>query len=266
MPSPFPGMDPYLEAHWGDVHSRLVIYAADQLQGTLPDTLRARVEERVFVESPLDGGRSIFPDVRVVERRPAEPGPTSGGGVATAVAPLAEPVVLHFPSEEITETFIEIIDVGSGNRVVTVIEFLSPANKQPGPGQKLYLRKQDELRAGGVNLVEIDLLRAGQRIVVARPEGTPPQYRSTYLVSVWRAVRPWHPEIYPMSLRQPLPAFRVPLRESDEDVRLDLQRLIVQCYRNGAYDDLDYRADPDPPLSPEDAAWADALLREQRRR
>src|SRR5262249_45102023 len=68
MASPFPGMDPYLERHWGDVHHSLITYVRDHLQRMLPKDLRARVEERVFVESPEDGYRAIIPDVRVIER------------------------------------------------------------------------------------------------------------------------------------------------------------------------------------------------------
>src|ERR1700676_2877218 len=68
MPSPFPGMDPYLEAHWRDVHASLIIYARDALQGVLPSALRARVEESVLLETPRGlGDHPLFPDVRVVE-------------------------------------------------------------------------------------------------------------------------------------------------------------------------------------------------------
>jgi len=60
MPSPFPGMDPYLEQFWRDVHARCIIYAADQLQARLPADLRARVEERVFVEPAFGVARSVY--------------------------------------------------------------------------------------------------------------------------------------------------------------------------------------------------------------
>lgn len=129
----------YLEAHWGDVHTRLIIYASDQLQSRLPDELRARVEERVFVESDVrDDSRSIYPDVRVVERTSSQrPLSDSGeGGVAVAIA---EPVVVRMPDEmqdeAKTETFLEIRDASSGGRVVTVIEFVSPSNSCSGKGK-----------------------------------------------------------------------------------------------------------------------------------
>jgi hypothetical protein len=142
MPSPFPGMAPYLEQFWRDIHARCIIYAANQLQARLPADLRARVEKRVFVESVFGVARSVYPDIRVVERgrgRPAttavEPGPAA-----------AEPLVIYLPDEPVAERYIEIIDVGSGRRVVTVIEVLSLSNKSPGEGQELYGRKPRELR------------------------------------------------------------------------------------------------------------------------
>src|SRR6516164_3807504 len=118
MPSPFPGMDPYLEAHWRDVHARLIIYASDALQGVLPSALRARVEERVLLEAPKGlGDHPLFPDVRVVEY-------TSKRGLAKrpeASVAVAEPLLVETDEEPVTEPFLEIIDRESGNRVVTVI-------------------------------------------------------------------------------------------------------------------------------------------------
>jgi hypothetical protein len=251
-------MDPYLEAHWGDVHQSLITYTRDQLQGRLPEQLRARAEERVFVEDETGLRRVVYPDVRVVER--PMPGSTvpavSNGGVA-----VAEPIVVRVPVEEVTEGYIEIREVGSGHRVVTVIEFISPANKQPGAGRDLYLLKQQELRAGGVNSVEIDLLRAGQSVLALPPGQVPPEYRTPYRVCARRATRSLEYETYRLPLRERLPAIRIPLRESDADVPLDLQALIDQCYANGGYDDLDYTVDPDPPLAGDDAQWADGILR-----
>src|SRR5437868_1785260 len=95
MKSPFPGMDPYLEQHWRDVHASLIIYARDQLQPQLPGKLVARVEERLVVE-PEDGdGRSIFPDVRVVE----QPSKEAGGTLLAAEVALTEPVLVPYDSE-----------------------------------------------------------------------------------------------------------------------------------------------------------------------
>lgn len=259
MPSPFPGMDPYLEQFWGDVHHRLITYACDQLQGVLPTELRARVQERVFVESPVGQERTMYPDIRVIERgRRGGASPASAGGLA-----IAEPLRIRLPDEPITQGYIQIIDLATGRRIVTVIEVLSPSNKLPGPGQKLYEKKQQECQAGAVNLVEIDLLRSGPWVLSVPEHLVPAPYR----VCVYRAGGDGLGEIYRLPLRQRLPVIQVPLRESDDDVPLDLQALIDQCYQNGGYDeDIDYQAEPDPPLSAGDARWARALLRQHGKR
>jgi hypothetical protein len=251
-------MDPYLEQHWGDVHHRFVTYACDQLQKELPGDLRARVEERVFVEPRARNGRVIVPDVRVVERRRSK---------AKAAAPtglgIAEPLVV-FADEETTQGFIEIRDASHGHRLVSAIEILSPANKVPGEGQEKYLQKQRELRAAKVSLVEIDLVRAGTRPLPFPQASLPRSYRTPYQVWVrpgWETLRV---EVYRVSLRERLPIIAIPLRPTDARVPLDLQTLLDQCYTNGGYeDDLDYRRDPEPPLDRADARWADALLRKR---
>src|SRR5689334_20857042 len=147
MPSPFPGMDPFLEAHWRDVHASLIIYTRDALQRVLPRSLRARVEESVLLETPQGiGDHPLFPDVRVVEyavKRQTEMQP----GASVAVA---EPLLVEV--EPVSETHLEIIDRESGNRVVTIIEFLSPSNKSPGLNREQYLRKQHESCSSDANL------------------------------------------------------------------------------------------------------------------
>jgi hypothetical protein len=156
---------------------------------------------------------------------------------------VAEPLVIYVADEPVSERYIEIIDVGSGRRVVSVIEILSLANKSPGEGQELYRRKQRELIDGRVNLVEIDLLRAGDRVLSVGLVHVPPPYRTPYQVCVYRAAvaQPCY-EVYRVPLRERLPVIRIPLRATDADVPLDLQALIDQCDRNGGYDeDIDYR-------------------------
>jgi hypothetical protein len=263
MASPFPGMDPYLESHWGDIHTRLIIYASDQLRPRLPKDLRARVEERVFVEAEDQRQRSIYPDVRVVER-PFTQLSTAHEQSGSALA-VCEPIIVRVQDEAKTETFLEIREVGGG-RVITVIEFVSPANKMPGKGRDLYLRKQRELESAGVNSVEIDLLRGGEHIISCPFEALPQHCRRPYRVCVRRVSRPLAFEIYPVSLRASLPTIRIPLRENDPDVLLNLQELITQSYENGDYNDLDYTRGPDPPLDDADSHWAATLLREQGRR
>src|SRR5262245_60817896 len=117
MKSPFPGMDPYLEQHWRDVHHNLITFAQGMINQNLPADLRARVEERVFVEA-LDGpGRSMYPDIRVEKggSRRSTNG-TNGTGIA-----VAEPLIIEMPEEQLNEGFIEIIDVGSGKKVGNIM-------------------------------------------------------------------------------------------------------------------------------------------------
>jgi hypothetical protein len=273
MKSPFPGMDPYLELYWGDVHQSVITYIRDWLQSRLPSDLRARMQERVYIELP-DSRRGVYyPDVRVVER----PGPSPGTATAVAEPPIraeaangagvpAEPLLIHLDIEPVTEGYVEIVDVKSGHRVVTAIEVLSPTNKRSNEGQRLYLQKRADQQSAGVNTVEVDLLRGGKRVLMIAPDQVPPSHRTACQVCVWRGSRPNLVEVYRVPLRERLPVFAIPLRPTDSDVPLDLQAIFEQCYKNGGYDDIDYRGEPDPPLSADDAAWSDALLRDQGKR
>jgi hypothetical protein len=257
MESPFPGMDPYLEQHWRSVHHRLITYAGDQLQSALPHRFRVEVEERVFVVGEPDGERLVAPDVYVVER----PRPKRPNGSAADRTTIAEPVVIDLPHEPITETYLEIIDTASGNKVITALEFLSPTNKIIGDGNEMYVRKQREYRVAGVSQVEVDLTRRGDRSLVFPMNHIPRPHRTLYLACVRRGGQPSKIEAYPMPLQSPLPTIGVPLDAAADDVPLNLAALVNQCYRNGRYEDIDYRRAPFPPLPEEDAVWADDRLR-----
>lgn len=164
-------------------------------------------------------------------------------------------------NEPVTETFVEIIDIRSGRRVVSVVEVLSPTNKRSGTGKDLYLKKQRELLDGHVSVVEIDLLRHGQWVLSIPLRRIPRERRTPYRIMVRRGWKLFPAEYYSAPMREPLPTIKVPLREKDADAALDLQALIDQVYTNGAYEnDVDYEIEPNPPFDAEDAAWADALL------
>ncbi len=260
MPSPFPGMDPYLEAHWRDVHASLIIYARDALQGVLPSSLRARVEESILLETPQGiGDHPLYPDVRVVEyTSKRNQGTHAEAGVAVAV-----PLLVDTEPKYLSETFIEIMDRESGNRVVTIIEFLSPSSKFPGPNREQYLRKQREVCSSDTNLVEIDLNRFGAHTLAFPLDHINPRFRTAYMACVRRTTRRGKAEVYPLPLWERLRVVKVPLRPDDADVQLELQALVEQCYRNGAYEStLNYAVDPDPPLSGADELWADERLHE----
>src|SRR5262249_43084753 len=143
-------------------------YARDQLQTQLPGDLRVHVEEHVTVQVPpgengapasLQGSK--YPDVRVVDH----PAGHSGQPAASATAVLAEPLVVPLELEAETQRSLRIIDTRSGNRVVTAIELLNPANKIGQRGRAAYRQKQEELLQGGVSLVETDLVREGPYVM-----------------------------------------------------------------------------------------------------
>lgn len=266
----FPGMDPYLEDPllWPGFHNALVVYIRDQLQPQLRPRYIAAVEDRVFLE---ETPRAIIPDVWVRER--PNFATESGGGVAmleaTAVATdeseldADEELLIRLSDLDEHESYIEILDRQSGQRVVTIIEVLSPTNKAFGRGREAYKAKQREVLASTAHLVEIDLLRDGEH-TVAVPQSAVEQYRTyDYLVSINRA-RGFRSDFntYPRSLRERLPRIRIPLANGDRDVTLDVQAAIAQTYEAGSYRDrLKYNANCVPPLRAEDQAWATELIR-----
>ncbi len=241
----------------GDIHTTLIVYAKNQLNAQLPSSLRATVEESVAVIEEDESGRTVYPDVRISE----QPETMGGAGVATESAVVAEPYRVTVQDEPQTWRHIEIVEAGNGGRVVTAIEFLSPGNKVGSQAQLNYIRKQREFLDARVNLVEIDLIRAGNYVLALPEERLPAACRSAYIACVRRATQ-WNvADIYAMPLRQPLPNIRVPLRPSDEDAVLRLQELIDDCYRDGPR--LDYRLEPVPRLGESDARWIDAILRDK---
>lgn len=262
MPSPFPGMDPYLEdpVGWPDVHQGFITAMRTELNRVLPPQYRARMGERLYVVQP---DRSIYPDVMVLERPSPAPGREQGGGTAVAVASDPPWVITALPAE-FREVFVEIHSVREQHRLVAVVEVLSPTNKAPGSkGRRLYLKKQRELLASQTHLIEIDLLRWGAHTVAAPLELLIPRGPWDYLVSLHRGGQEERFEVWAIPLRERLPRIHVPLLD-DSEVVLDLQTVFDRCYDESAYAlDVDYRRDPPIPLTRADAEWAEALLRER---
>ena len=259
MPSPFPGMDPYLEnAHrWPNLHTNLMTEIQAALNNGICPKYVARVETRVYISDDDDPGRSvIIPDVRVVETPEAwrhgliEP---VDGGVA-----VVEPIVIRTVLlDEISEAYLEIRDALTGE-VVTVIEVLSPSNKvNRARGMDSFRNKRIEVLESSSHFVEIDLLRAGSRTVINRRLSD-----ADYLVHVSPAEMRPKGFIWPIMLPQPLPVISIPLRKPDPDAKLDLQALLTSAYdRSGYKFDTDYTHEPEPPLPPKYREWADSLLR-----
>ena len=249
MPSPFPGMDPYLEGpRWQDFHnSLLVTLRAALLKAVLPRYFVA-VEARLVLV-PVGSGE---PGERVGDTVLSGPfdaeafGRPAGEAGGTAVA---EPTVLtHRRSVEVRQVYLNVLD-RSADEVVTVIELLSPSNK--GGDRHEYLRKRDELIDGGVNLLEIDLLRGGRRLPTVEPLPT-----GDYHAFTTRSSDPLHVEVTTWGLRDRLPTLPVPLAAGDADTPLDLQPSFDRLYDEAGFAyALSYDRPLVPSLAAPDAAW-----------
>ncbi len=247
LKSPFPGMDPYVERHWRDFHHSLCTYASDTLQPQLRPQWVARIDERIVGEQ---FGLCAY---------------TASGNVGSnlheceARAP-SKPIILRVLDEQTTEGFVQIINSKSG-RVMTVIEFLTPSVKVPGDARNAYCQKQHQLRAAGVSLVEVNLIRAGEWAMQLPQRLIPPIHQMPYGVVMHRAWRGQEFEYYPIPLDSPLPTIRIPVDEGAADVQLDLQHIVERAYTNGAYDTLDYRRPLDTPFDEPWGTWVRNTLR-----
>jgi len=245
-------MDPYLEAHCPDVHTALIAELRGALNRVLPSDLVARAEERIAVESADDDRpRRYAADVGVLDSQPGQP--WGDGPVA-----IRAPFVLEVERDPLVERSVHVVD--DRGRLVTVLELVSPANKRP-PGLSVFRDKRRELLAGGVHVVEIDLVRAGDWPTLMRPEICPPAARSTYRVAIRTGRRPPGAYLFPIRLGEPLPVIPIPLRVTDAIVEVALQPLLDRVYADGRYaSTLDYSRRLEPQLEPEDAVRVEELL------
>lgn len=256
MPSPFPGMDPYLEGSlWPDVHSAL----ANKIRQVLAPQLRPRYVARleVYVVEDVAPEAEIgimYPDVEIlrVGASPVPPGagPTSAAHIvapAPLTLPVLEPVAVRVPTLEIRDA--------AGNVLITCIEILSPVNKRE-PGLNTYRQKRQRLYQAGVHLLEIDLLRRGQR-ALAHPRLP----ESSYLVALTRA-QAGRTELWPLGVRDTLPLLPIPLRDPDPELPIDLSAALSAVYDEAGYDlSLDYAQPPPPPsLNADDSRWVAARV------
>lgn len=266
MQSPFPGMDPYIEASglWEDFHEKFIGEIERTLSDTVPDHYVVRLAERSYIalEAPDQQAdtRHSQADVAVMVAEEHTRGLPQGGATAVLEAVTAEPPPVTMTAmieAEYRETFIEITALRPERKLVTTVEILSPSNKRFGsPGWDLYLRKRQAHFWGQANLVEIDLLRGGRRMPMEQEWPDSPFYLLTYRKHLGRQCTVW-----PAHFVRPLPALPIPLASPDPDVPLSLQPLIDRIYERSRYArDIDYRKPCRPRLSPTEAKWLEERL------
>ncbi|MFN6515061.1 MAG: DUF4058 family protein [Nostoc sp. CreGUA01] len=253
MPSPFPGMNPYLENPelWPEVHHRLITAIANAIESNLSQDYRVAIEKRVYSSLPEDALLIGIPDASVVSRN------STSEPVTTLTTPASDSsvtVILPIP-QEIREGYLEIRDIATG-AVITTIEVLSPTNKCPGKGRNTYENKRNLVLESATHLVEIDLLLEGMPMAML---GSIPPFDYHILVS--RAEQRPKAQLYGFNLNEAISTFPVPLKPADAEVLVDLQSLLWQIYKQARYDlVIDYRQEPIPPLQKTDQLWANALL------
>ncbi|MCY2992753.1 MAG: DUF4058 family protein [Planctomycetota bacterium] len=264
MPSPFPGMDPFLEHPdiFPDFHDSFVAYLRESLQSRLPAPYIAAIGRRAWIEV---SERFIGPDVQVIQRPGIAVDPGNGGGVAVAAPPRTRPIVIRVPHDECCEPLVEIyVGRGADRRLVTSIEVLSLTNKTPGEhGRDLYLRKQREILESKVHLVELDLLRAGEHTTaVPRRRLLKAVGACDYHISIHHFDNLEDYFVYPIGISEPLPEISLPLLPGDPAVCVDLQAVFHRTYDAGPYQrEINYSKDvPIPPFTPAQEAWVREVL------
>ncbi len=253
MPSPFPGMNPWLEqdALWHDFHQRLLPAISDALSEEIAPRYYVALEEHVYIHEPPEPVARFLgrPDLAIVGTS------TTGTGAATAVIEAPVYTALPDPMDVVRESFIEIRDT-ENDSLVTVLELLSPSNKNAGYDRDAYIAKRRQYLLSDVNFIEIDLLRGGPRMPIE--ELTP----CDYYVLVKRATERTRAGVWPIRLRDTIPSIPVPLRAPDPDARLDLQGVLHAVYDHAAYRLRIYQGTPKPKLVADDAQWAEAIVKD----
>jgi hypothetical protein len=252
MPSPFPGMDPYIESsgYWGDFHGNLLSAIRGQLNAQLPRRFVASTEQYVWIHEPDARQRRLEPDIYVKEK-------ADRGRRITRSTGIGMPTTIVLPGvERKKQRYVRVVD-RQANRVVTVLELLSPANKAVGDARSIYLAKRNEYLASRLSLVELDLLRGGQRLPLSEPAPAV----GDYYAMVCRAWEYPRAGLWSFTLRDPLPEVPVPLAPDVPDALLPLRTCLDRVYEEGRYaTELDYDRPLRPRLRKSDAAWARELV------
>ena len=252
MPSPFPGMNPFLEQDdaWHDFHEQFCIECRNAVLQQLPSAYIAKLDENIYIHELPEDQRRLFARGDVTVAREAAPaGGSSRPG--TLAAPVYGRVLPHIEFER--ENFVEIRD-GRTRELVTVIELLSPPNKRPESDREQFLNKRWQLMTSTAHYVEIDLLLGRPRLPVEElPE-------CDYYAMVSRVEERPKVGLWPFGLRDSLPDIPIPLRDPDGDLLLNLQDVLHRAYDAGGYERYIYGGSPEPPLASDQQAWAESIL------
>jgi hypothetical protein len=253
MTNPFPGVDPYVEATglWVGFHNTMIGDCAKLLNAALPPNYSALVDVRVeLVDASEERSRGGRPDVGVVR----DLGQAPVGDTAVATLPELQTTALTLPDfEEVPEAYIDIIALPD-RELITSIELLSPTNKSL-LHRGDYVRKRAAMVSRQVNLVEIDLLLAGERLAMKEP--LPP---GDFYVILSRSNGRPKSDVYSWSIRHKLPVIPIPLRESDGDIPLDLGIAFSMTYEGGRYhQNLRYELALPETLAAADREWAKSV-------
>src|SRR4029450_9889636 len=162
MESPFPGMDPYLEPPtlWPDVHNRLIAALADDLSERVAPRYYVGLERRTYLLKADDVAFIGRPDIAGAS--------TTGALIGTLLPATPSVTVLEVDvpmQDEVSENFLKIHEVKTG-KLITILELRSPVNKLHKQEREAYERKRGYVFRSWTNLVEIDLLRAGEPMLV----------------------------------------------------------------------------------------------------
>jgi hypothetical protein len=254
MPSPFPGMNPFLERAgvWQDFHGEFLVTLRRLLVPQVVPEYIVQLEDHLYLHDVPDEPRRLVGRSDLAVAESGEPEEEARGGVGV----LEGPKLITLPMQDLERVrYLAIRDRG-GRDLVAVIELLSPSNKRPGEDREQYLVKRREILMSPAHLVEIDLLRGGRRMPPEDRSGADPAYS----VMLSRAERRPRAEAWPIGLRERLPEIPIPLRPGRGDARVDLQDALQRAFDGPGYEHYIYDGPPEPPLSPEDDAWARRIV------
>ena len=249
-------MDPFIEGQcWSDFHHDFISSIRAQLVPTLLPDCFVNIEKSVtFVRDGEDADHTnhmMASDLSIEESGEWTGG--SNGGAAVAV----KPVTRTSPKPQVVKRPYLAVRSMQNREIVTVIELLSPWNKNQRGGRFEYLDKRDAYFQSAINLVELDLLRGGSRLPTVEPLP-----RGDYFAFVCRGTKRPKVSVYAWPLNHPLPKNPIPLARGDADVKLELQLAFNETYERAGYRySLDYKADVVPKLRPAERTWVRQSLK-----